>query len=109
MKAEIQDLEDNNTQVVVPLPTGKKVIGCKWVYKIKYKATGEIERFKAKLVVKGYNQNEGIDYQETFSPPVKMVTIRTVLSLAAVNDWCIYKMDVFNVFLREDLHEEVYM
>ena len=76
----------------------KKAIGCKWVFKINYKANGAIERFKAKFVAKGYNQKEGLDYQETFFPVVKMVTVRSVISFAATNRWRIQQMDVDNGF-----------
>ena len=80
------------------MPPGKKAIGFKWVFKINYKANGAIERFKAKLVEKFYNQKEGHDYQETFSPIIKMVTMRSVISFAATDRWRIQQMDVDNAF-----------
>jgi hypothetical protein len=67
MQSKITALQDNNTWVLTPLPPGKKAIGCKWVYKVKYKVDGTIERYKAQLVAKGYTQCEGLDYHETFS------------------------------------------
>lgn len=100
MQQEIQVLEDNNTWTIVDLPLGKKVIGSRWVYKIKYKANGGVDRYKARLVAKDYTQREGLNYHETFSPVAKMVTIRTVLSLAASNGWDLYQMDVNN-FCKE--------
>ena len=66
MTKELQALQANKTWELVPLPPGKKPIGFKWVFKIKLKADGTVERFKARLVAKGYNQQWGIDYEETF-------------------------------------------
>nr|XP_009787908.1 PREDICTED: uncharacterized protein LOC104235787 [Nicotiana sylvestris] len=68
--------------------------------RIKYQANGEVERFKARLVAKGYNQQEGLE--ETFSPVAKMVTVRSVIALAAAKDWSLYQMDIFNAFLQGD-------
>lgn len=76
MDAEIIALEQNNTWTLVDLPQGKIPIGCKWVYKIKYKSDGNIKRFKARLVAKGYTQIERVDYFDTFSPIAKMTTIQ---------------------------------
>lgn len=109
MSEEIKALEDNQTWNLTSLPPNKKAIGCKWVYKIKYKADGTIERYKARLVAKGYDQQEGLDYQETFAPVAKLTTMRCLLAIAAVKNWSLHQLDISNAFLHGDLNEEVYM
>ncbi|CAL9009693.1 unnamed protein product [Prunus brigantina] len=109
MQAELDALALNNTWSLVPLPTGYKPIGCKWVYRIKYHSDGTIERYKARLVAKGYTQVEGVDYLETFSPTAKLTTLRCLLAIAASRNWFLHQLDVQNAFLHGDLDEEVYM
>lgn len=109
MQAELQALQDNHTWDLVHLPKEKVPIGCKWVYEVKLTANGDVERFKARLVTKGYTQNEGLDFHETFSPMVNIATFQTILSLAAQSHWSVYQLDVYNAFLQGDFHDEVYM
>ncbi|GKA81561.1 ribonuclease H-like domain-containing protein [Tanacetum coccineum] len=109
MNKEMDALYKNDTRDITDLPIGRKSIGGKQVYKIKYKSSGKIERYKARYVVKGYNQKEGIDFNETFSPVVKIVTVRCLINLAVQNNWCLSQLDINNAFLYGDLSETVYM
>ena len=89
------------------LPKGKKTVGCKWVYSIKYHFNGTIKRYKARLVAKGHTQTYGIDNSETFSPVAKIGTIRVLFSIAATKDLPLYQFDVKNTFLQGEIEEEV--
>ena len=109
MDAEIKALEANNTWTFTSLPPGKKPIGCKWVYWVKYKLDGSVERYKTRLVAKGFTQKKGLDYIDTFSPMAKMVFVKCVLVVAVVKGWFLSKLDVNNAFLHGDLHEKVFM
>ena len=109
MQNEIQALEKTGTWTLVELPPGKSTVGCKWIFTVKYLADGSIDRFKSRLVAKGFTQTYGVDYQETFAPIAKLNTVRVLISLAVNNDWPLHQLDVKNAFLNGDLSEEVYM
>eukprot|EP00253_Pinus_taeda_P016890 PITA_16890 len=109
MDEEMNAIERNTTWDLVELPKGKEVIGVKWVYKTKSNAERKIERHKARLVVKGYKQQYGRDYEETFALVARMETMRAVLSIAAQNKCKVYQMDVKSAFLNGVLKEEVYV
>uniref|UniRef100_H3H942 Integrase catalytic domain-containing protein n=1 Tax=Phytophthora ramorum TaxID=164328 RepID=H3H942_PHYRM len=107
--SECDSLLKNDTWDVVPLPKGRKAIGCRWVFRVKENQAGEIERFKARLVAKGFSQKYGIDYDETFAPVAKFTSIRIVLSLAAKYGLKLHQMDVKTAFLNGVLDEDIYM
>jgi len=109
MNNEFDALLKNGTWSLVPFSPQMNVVGSKWVFRIKRKANGDIERYKARLVAKGFHQQPGIDFAETYSPVVKPITIRTVLSIAVSAGWEIRQVDVSNAFLHGLLQETVYM
>ncbi|KAI3708032.1 hypothetical protein L2E82_37034 [Cichorium intybus] len=109
MDEEMKAILKNNTWELVDLPEGHKSIGVKWVYKTKLNERGEIDKHKARLVVKGYKQKYGIDYQEVFAPVIRLETIRLVLALAAQKEWKVHQMDVKSAFLNGTLKENVYI
>lgn len=109
MNEELEALETNETWEITDLPKGKHVIGCKWLYRIKYRPDGTVERYKARLVVLGNRQRYGVDYDQTFAPVAKMATVRSLLAVASVKHWHIEQMDVKNAFLHGSLDETVYM
>jgi len=108
MEEEMQSLTKNKTWELVKLPKGKKALHNRWIYRIKGDTDGR-RRYKARLVVKGYEQRAGVDYTDVFAPVVKLTTIRTVLSIVAVRDLHLEQMDVKTTFLHGDLEEEIYM
>ncbi len=109
MDEEMVVLDANATWELVALPKDKKAIGCKWVYTIKHNADGSMNKYKTRLVAKGYAQTYGIDYEKTYSPVAKMMTIRAIIAILTTKGWSLHQMDVKNVFFHGDLQEEVYM
>jgi hypothetical protein len=108
MEEKYAALLANHTWDLVPCPPGTNVVTSKWLFRHKLTSDGSLDRYKARWVLRGFTQRPGVDYDETFSPVVKFVTIHTVLSLALSRDWAIHQLDVKNAFLHGTLTETVY-
>ena len=109
MKEELSMIEKNKTWILVERPRNRKVIRVKWVYRTKPNVDGSINKNKARLVVKGYNQIFGMDYQDMFAPIARLDNIRLLLDVATQKDWRVYQLDVRLAFLNGYLQEEIYV
>ncbi|KAJ6855707.1 Integrase catalytic domain-containing protein [Populus alba x Populus x berolinensis] len=109
MDVEMEAIKRNGTWELMELPAGGKKVGVKWVYKTKLNEHGAVDKYKTRLVVKGYSQQYGVDYIEVFAPVARMETIRLVVALAAQRGWTIYQLDVRSAFLYVELNEEVFV
>lgn len=98
----------NGTWSLVPKADKQKIIGNKWVYRVKYNTDGSIAKYKVRLVATGFQQIEGMNYFETYGPVVKPATVRVVLSLVVMNVWQIKQVDMNNASLNGNLIEELY-
>ncbi|KAK8938636.1 hypothetical protein KSP39_PZI011049 [Platanthera zijinensis] len=109
MDSEMHMITKNNTWELTNLPVGKKAIGVKWLYKVKYNDHGDISKHKVRLVAKGYSQKAGVDYFDTFAPVARFESVRLLIAIATQNNFLIYQMDVKSVFLNGEIKEEIYV
>lgn len=109
INAEYTSLLKNNTWDLCKLPPGRKAITCKWVFKLKRKANGDFDKYKARLVARGFSQEKGFDYNETYSPTAKLTTFRILLAIAVHHGYLVHQMDVKYAFLNGLLNEEIYL
>jgi hypothetical protein len=109
VRSEMDSIMSNGPWEVVERPYGCKPVGCKWVLKKKLRPDGTIDKYKARLLAKGYTQKEGEDFFDTYSPVARLTTIRVLLSLAASHGLLVHQMDVKTTFLNGELEEEIYI
>ena len=109
MDDELDSIKKNKVWELVELPKGRKPIGCKWIFKKKFKYDGTLDKYKARLVAKGYTQKPGVDYEETYSPMAKFVSIRIIMALVAKLGLELFQFDVKTAFLNGELKEDIYM
>ena len=106
---EYASIMKNDVWEVIPRPEDKKVVGSKWIYKVKHATDGSVDKYKARFMAKGFSQREGVDYEETFALVARYSSIRAVISLAVEKGWSVHQMDVKTSFLNEVVEEEVYV
>lgn len=109
MLSEMDAVEKNRTWELADLPRGHRAVTLKWVFKLKRDEAGAIIKHKARLVARGFVQQEGIDFDDAFAPVAREESVRLLLALAAQEGWCVHHMDVKSAFLNDDLKEEVYV
>jgi hypothetical protein len=109
MMEVIDCIEENDTWSLIDLPPGRKLIGAKWVFKVKRDEHGAVSKHKARLVVKVYAQRYSIDYDKVFAPVAQLDLVRLLITLAAHEGWEVHHMDIISAFLNSDLQEEVYV
>jgi hypothetical protein len=106
---EMHTFENMSIYKIIPCPEGRKIIGSKWVFCIKHRPKGEIQKYKAMIMAQGFTQIKGIDYDETFAPVAKLSSIRAILAIAAKLNLEFHQMDVKSAYLNADLDKEIYM
>ena len=109
METEMTSLRENHVWDLVKLPTGKRTVGSKWVYKVETGADGSVQRYKARLVAQGLTQHYGTDFDETFCPVVRQESLQLLMALSVKHGLSPYQVDVTTAFLNETLEDEVYM
>ena len=109
MEKKLKVINKNGTWELVDRPKNQKIIGVKWVFRIKYNSDGSVNKLKARLVVKGYSQEYGVDFSNTFAPMARHDTIRVLVALIVKMGWKIHYLDVKSTFLNGVLEEDIYV
>jgi len=107
VNSEIESILQNHTWELVDLPKGSKPLGYKWIFKKKLKVDGSIDKYKARLVIKGFRQKQDLDYFDTYSPVTRITSIRMLIAIASILNLEIHQMDVKTAFLNGELEEEI--
>ena len=109
IRREIRELKVNDTWKEMSRPKGSNLVSTKWVFTVKYTPKGDIDRFKARLVARGFSQIQGVDYNDTFAPTVRMDTLRMLMAIIAAKDLECHQVDINNAFTESDLDEDIFL